>query len=238
MPKVPYDKMKFIFYIPGSMGSLLGLLIKSQIEENFVWSGLDGDTAHNYKKLPITDTHGYPDFLQFKKLNIGIRDHIEKNYLDNGSMVHQVSFPGWLHEFDKLKHLNLDIIMCFVEDYRLKLFNYYAKKQIVVDGDPSEPPIEYAYDIDKKNNVYDTLTYIKSLNWQIKLEKPYLDTYPVVTVENLLKKDFTEFEKVCDVTNASLLEEIIDLYNKSQKQDFNKLPNEMKRYLKKYHNSI
>ena len=36
MPKVPYEKLKFIFYIPGSMGSLLSLLIKSQIENIFV----------------------------------------------------------------------------------------------------------------------------------------------------------------------------------------------------------
>tara|TARA_X000000950_G_scaffold264894_1_gene338632 strand:- start:901 stop:1617 length:717 start_codon:yes stop_codon:yes gene_type:complete len=238
MPKVPYEKLKFIFYIPGSMGSLLSLLIKSQIEKNFVWSGLDGDTAHNYKKLPIIDVHGYPDYLKFKKLNIGIRDYVEKNYLDNGSMVHQISFPGWLHEFDKLKHLNLDLIICYVEDYGLKLFNYYAKKQIPVEGAPEEPAITNSFNINKNNSAYETLTYVKSLNWQIQLEKPYLDIIPTVRIDRLLKKDFSDFMKVCDITNATLLEEIIDLYNKSQKQDFNKLPNDMKRYLKKYQNSI
>ncbi len=238
MRNIPVKDMKFIFYIPGSMGSLLSLLIKSQIEKNFVWQGLDGNTAHNYKKLPFSNTHGWADYIDFKKNNKELEQHLVDNYNDNDSLVHQISFPGWLNEFEKIKHLNLNLILCYVEDYKLKLFNYYAKKQIVLSGGSEHPPIENPVSIKKSHPSYKTFTYIASLNWQIELEKPHMNTMPTIKIENILQKDFRQLSKVIQITNASLLDEIIDLYNQSQDTDYNKLPEDMKKYLKKYHNSI
>ena len=123
-----------------------------------------------------------------------------------------------------------------MEDYNVKLLNFYKK----LDGSPLGPHIDENYDfkIDKTHEHYETIIYIKSLNWIMQLEKKYLHTIPTINIDKILKKDFNEFKQICKIINVSLLEEIIDQYNVKNKQDFNILPNSMKRYLKKYHNSI
>jgi len=55
---------------------------------------------------------------------------------------------------------------------------------------------------------------------------------------HILGKKFDELNKICKITNAQLLNEIVDQYNEKNKRDFNILPNDFKRYLKKYHNSV
>jgi hypothetical protein len=40
----------FLFYIPGSMGSLLSVLINSQTDKNFKFTGFTNNTAHNMTK--------------------------------------------------------------------------------------------------------------------------------------------------------------------------------------------
>ena len=233
MRKRLLENINYIFYIPGSAGSLLSVLMKSQIEEDFVFNGFVDDTAHNYDHDAIKNTHGYDHYCNFKKSNIELKDHLEKN-LCSDSLTQRITFPKWIGEFVKLKGLNL--ILCHMEDYSLKLFNYYKK----LGGSPLDPPIDESYDfkINERHEHYETIIYIKSLNWMIQLEKEYLHTIPTIKIDNILKKDFREFNKICKITNASLLEEITDQYNEKNKRDFNILPNDFKRYLKKYHNSV
>ena len=233
MHKRLLENINYIFYVPGSAGSLLSVLMKSQIEEDFVFNGFVNNTAHNYQHDAIKNTHGYHDYIEFKKSNISITDHLEKN-LCSDSLTQRIVFPKWIDEFIKIKNLNL--ILCYMEDYNVKLLNFYKK----LDGSPLAPPIDENYDfkIDKTHENYEAIIYIKSLNWIMQLEKKYLHTIPTIKIDKILKRDFNEFKQICKITNVSLLEEIIDQYNEKNKQDFNILPNSMKRYLKKYHNSI
>ncbi len=233
MRKRLLENINYIFYIPGSAGSLLSVLMKSQIEEDFVFNGFVDDTAHNYQHDAIKNTHGYHDYIEFKKSNIELKDHLEKN-LCSDSLTQRIPFPKWINEFVKIKNLNL--ILCHMEDYNVKLLNFYKK----LDGTPLAPPMDESYDfkINERHEHYETIIYIKSLNWMIQLEKEYLHTIPTIKIDKILKRDFNEFKQICKITNASLLEEIIDQYNEKSKQDFNILPNSMKRYLKKYHNSV
>ena len=233
MRKRLLENINYIFYIPGSAGSLLSVLMKSQIEEDFVFDGFVDDTSHNYQHDAIKHTHGYEDYINFNKTGIDIKDHLWKN-LCSDSLTQRIVFPKWIGEFIKLKDLNL--ILCYMEDYSLKLFNFYKKLR----GSPLAPPIGENYDfkIDKKHKHCEAIIYVKSLNWMIQLEKEYLHTVPTIKIDNILKKDFNEFNKICKITNAPILDKIIDQYNEKNKRDFNILPNSMKRYLKKYHNSV
>ena len=234
MRKRLLENINFIFYVPGSAGSLLSVLMKSQIEEDFVFNGFVDDTAHNYDHDAVQDTQSHRDYIEFKKSNISITDHIEKN-LCSDSLTQRIFFPKWIDEFIKIKNLNL--IICYMEDYNVKLFNFYKK----TDGSSLAPPIDGNFDyfkIDKTHEKYETIMYIKCLNWLMELEKKHLHTIPTIKIDKILKKDFNEFQQICKITNVSLLEEIIDQYNVKNKKDFNILPNSMKRYLKKYHNSV
>lgn len=233
MRKRLLENINYIFYIPGSSGSLLSLLMKSQMEENFIFDGFIDDTAHNYDHDAIKNTHGYHDYIAYKKSGIGLREHLEEN-LHGESLTQRIVFPKWIGEFLQLEGLNL--ILCHMEDYSLKLLNFYKK----LNGSPLAPPVDedFNFKIDKSHKHSEAITYIKSLNWMIKLEKEYLHSVPTINIDNILKKDFNEFNKICKITNAPILDQIINEYNEKNLRDFNILPNSMKRYLKRYHNSI
>lgn len=233
MHKRHLEKINYIFYIPGCAGSLLSLLINSQIQENFTFNGFIDDTAHNYKHDAIKNTHGYYDYIAYKKTGLSLKDHMEKN-LYRESLTQRIVFYKWIEEFIKEKDLNL--IICHMSDFNLKLLNFYKKLR----GTPIIPPVDEDYDfkINKNHKHHDTIIYLKSLNWQCKLEEKYLDTVTTIKIDDILGKKFDELNKICKITNAQLLNEIVDQYNEKNKRDFNILPNSMKRYLKKYHNSI
>jgi len=233
MHKKLLEKIHYIFYVPGSAGSLLSVLIKSQLEKNFIFDGFVDDTAHNYKIDAIKNTHDYNDYINFKEAGIDLDDHLEKN-LHRDSLVQRIVFPKWIDEFVKKKYANLSI--CYMENYNLKLLNFYKK----LHGSPLAKPIdeEFNFQIDKNHKHYETIIYIKVLNWHMTLEQKHVHTIPIIKIDNVLKKDFSDLDKICKITNVSIMSEIVDEYNKKNKNNFNILPNGMKRYLKKYHNSI
>ena len=102
----------FIFYIPGSCGSLLSVLLKSQIEKNFVFTGFNDNTAHAYVKNAFNNTHSYKSYRSFKKSNIAIDQHLQKNYCNNNSNI-QVCDINWFDSIHKTIKSN-KIIICYI----------------------------------------------------------------------------------------------------------------------------
>jgi len=225
-------KINYIFYIPGSAGSLLTVLMRSQLEKNFTFNGFSDDTAHSYCKDAITNAHGWTDHEDFKKTITGLEEHLTKN-LTNDSMFQRM-YIGWLDEFIKIKNTNK--IVCYINDYHLKLLNFYVKlKDITLT---STQRINFNFKINKNHKNYESLIFIKMLNWMVKTEEKYLNNTTSIDMLPVLKKDYSTFGEICKITNISLLDKIVDDYNARNTKDLNLLPNGMKKYLQKHYSSI
>ena len=225
-------KINYIFYIPGSAGSLLSVLMTSQIEKNFTFNGFLDNTAHRYCKDAIANTHSWSDHDVFKKTNVGLEEHLTKNLI-NDSMFQRM-YIGWLDEFIKIKNTNK--IVCYIDDYNIKLLNFYLKLKNITLA--STQKINFNFKINKNHKNYESLIFIKMLNWMVKNEEKYLNNTTSIDMSPVLKKDYSTFGKICKITDIALLDKIIDDYNARNNKDLNLLPINMQSYLKKHYNSI
>jgi len=225
-------KINYIFYIPGSAGSLLSVLMKSQIEKNFTFDAFSDNTAHRYCKDAIANSHSWNDHEDFKKTNTGMEEHLTKNLI-NDSMFQRM-FIGWIDEFIKIKNVNK--IVCYINDYNIKLLNFYLKLKNNTLSDAQK--INFNFKINKNHKNYDSLIFVKTLNWMIETERKYLNNVTSIDMLPVLEKDYNAFGKICKITNISLLDKIVDDYNAKNTKDLNLLPINMQEYLKKHHNSI
>jgi len=225
-------KINYIFYIPGSVGSLLSVLMRSQMETDFTFDNFSDDTAHSYCRDAITNTHSRGHHEDFKKTNIGLEEHLTKN-LTNDSLFQRLNI-SWLDEFIKIKNTNK--IICYVNDYHLKLLNVY--KKLKDEALSSSQKIDFDFKINKDHKNYESLIFIKMLNYYTKIEEKYLNHVTSIDMLPILKKNYDAFDKICKITNSSLLDKIIDDYNARNIKDIDILPYGMKKYLQKHHNSI
>ena len=115
----------FVFYIPGSMGSLLSVLIHSQTDETFKFRGFNDDTAHNHTKNIFGNTHSYTDYCKFKKSNKNLQQHLEENRKENTGF--QRCDINWCEEFINYRPKNISSIICYLSDKNLKINNFYYK---------------------------------------------------------------------------------------------------------------
>ena len=231
--KLNLSKIYFIFYIPGSMGALLLTLIRSQIENNFKFDGFADNTAHQYAKNTFNNTHNYEEYLNFKKTNVSLEEHLGKNFLNNNSLF-QLCDLNWLPEFLKIKKTNC--IISYVSDYEIRLFNFYTKlNKITLE---SSYKISYNFKIDKNHKDYETISFVKAINWFTNIEKKYLNIVPSIDMLSVIEKKFDDLTKICKITNISLLTRIIDEYNSKQLTDLNIFPESIKKYIKKYKNQV
>jgi hypothetical protein len=231
--KLDLSKIYFIFYIPGSMGSLLSILIKSQIENNFKFDTFGDNTAHRYIKDTFSNTHSYIEYLNFKKTNISLEKHLEKNFKNNNSLLQRCDI-NWLSEFLKIKNTNY--IISYISNYEVRLFNFYIKlKKLTLE---SSYKISHNFEINKNHKDYETIIFIKTINWLSKIEKKYLNVVPSIDMLSVVEKKFDNLTKFCKITNLSILKKIIDDYNSNQSTNLNIFPESIKKYIKKYKNQV
>jgi hypothetical protein len=175
-------KINYIFYIPGSAGSLLSILMKSQMEKDFPFDGFLDHTAHRYCKDAIANSHTWTHHEDFKKTNTGLEGHLTKNLI-NDSMFQRM-YIGWLDEFIKIKNVNK--IVCYIDDYSIKLLNYYLKLKNVTFGTAQK--IHFNFKINENHKNYESLIFIKMLNWMVKTEKKYLNNITSIDMLPVLEK--------------------------------------------------
>jgi hypothetical protein len=205
----------FVFYIPGSMGSLLSVLIHSQIDETFKFMGFDDQTAHNHVKNIFSNTHNYIDYCKFKKSKKNIQQHLEENQKNNAGF--QRCDINWCEVFLKYKPKNTRSIICYLSENNLKLNNFYYKlKKITLEN---ANPIEFNFNITIKKNhrKYEEIIFIKAMTWWINQERKYLNSFTSIDMIPIIReKNYAQLEKICKVENQEILNKIIDDYNSKQ----------------------
>jgi len=233
MNNIKYSSnINFIFYIPGSMGSLLSTLIKSQIEEDFNFVGFADNTAHLYACDAFYNTHSHADYLNFKKSNTNLEEHLIKNIKNNNSDIQRCDI-NWCQYF---KNKKVNSFISYIDDHQLKLENLYVKLNKVISDNFHSNEINFT--INKNNKNYKKIMFIKTICWYINQEKKYLKVFPRLNLLNLIqKKNFIELEKICKITDKKKLDIIIDDYNNKQiksKSNFPEFSPFITKYLKKY----
>jgi len=223
----------FIFYIPGSMGSLLSVLIRSQIDQTFRFVGFNNNTAHNYNKHIFLNTHDYTDYCKFKKSNKNVHQHLEENRKKN--LGFQRCDINWCEEFINYKPKNILSIICYLSDNNLKLNNFYYKlKKITLKN---ANPIEFNFNIKKSHKKYEEILFIKTITWWINQERKYLNSFPSVDMIPIIReKNYEQLENICKIKNKKILNTIINDYNNKQINKlivFEKFPLFIEKYLKK-----
>jgi len=225
----------FICYIPGSMGSLLSVLMRSQIEKNFSFYFFKDDTAHSYIKNIFTNTHNYPDYLNFKKNNLTLDEHLIRNIKNNDSNF-QTCDINWCEVF--LKNKNLNCIICYIDDPTLKLEMLYSKLKDNVLSNVDNHKMNF--NINKTHKNYENIIFIKTITWWMNQEVKYMKEFPSINMLPIIqKKDYSQLEKLCTLTNTAMLDTIINDYNSRQNINLNKFtefPKFIKKYLKIHHN--
>jgi hypothetical protein len=225
----------FIFYIPGSMGSLLTVLMQSQILKDLNFSGFNDNTAHSYTSDRFANTHDYPQYLNFKKNNLTLEQHLIKNLKNNDSLFQRCDI-NWCEIF--LKKKNLNCIISYIDDLELKLKMFYTKlKDITLQNVDN---VSMNFTISKTHKNYEEIIFIKTISWWMNQEIKYMKDFPTINMLPIIeKKDYTELKKFCTLTNIDRLDAIIDDYNARQNinvDKFTKFPSFIKRYLKIHHN--
>ena len=225
----------FIFYIPGSMGSLLSVLMQSQIHKEFNFSGFNNNTAHRYSTDRFANTHDYPQYLNFKKNNVTLEEHLIKNIKNNDSLFQRCDI-NWCESFSKNKNLNC--IISYVNDPTLKLNMLYSKLKDKILHDVDNVAMNFT--INKTHKDYEEIIFIKNISWYINQEIKYMKEFPSINMLPIIKeKDYKDLKKFCTLTNTALLDVIVDDYNSRQSINMNKFtefPSFIKRYLKIHHN--
>lgn len=227
---VDLDKIYYIFYTPGSCGTLLSLLIKSQIDSNFTFTGFGNNTAHQYKQNAISKTHSFYEYQDFLQSGKSIEQHLCDNQLNDSQF--QRCHPQWINAIQELDLPNL--ILCYLSDQEMKANNMYVKEKKAIMDTLHNIPLNFG--IDKGHKDIENLLIIKMFKLYTEEENKHLHSVKSVNMNRVLEKEFSELSNCCEIKDRTLLEEIIDEYNAKQEPD--KLPISIKTYLKKYHNSI
>ena len=216
MDKIPNLKnFWFIFYIAGSCGSLLSVLLRSQIEKDFVFTGFNNNTAHAYVENAFNNTHSYISYRNFKKSNVDINQHLQKHFLDNNSII-QRSDINWFEPIHKTITANKNII-CYISDQELAYKNYFQKIwSLSVKSDYHH--VTHPFKIKKTHKNYKQIIIRESLKWYLQILKKKLNkTKSIDILEIIQKKNFSILEPIFKITNKKLLNDIVDNYNKNQK---------------------
>lgn len=216
------------------MGSLLTVLLHSQIDATFQFIGFDDDTAHNHTKNIFDNTHNYTDYCKFKKSNKIIKQHLKENQ-KNESGVQRCDI-NWCEVFLRYKPKNISSIICHSSDSNLTLNNlYYKLKEIIFKNTKS---LEFNFNIKKSHKKYEEIVLVKTMTWLINQERKYLNIFPSVDMIPIIRdKNYAQFEKICKVKNKKILDTIIDDYNSKQLDKpnaFPKFPAFLEQYLKKF----
>ena len=216
------------------MGSLLSVLINSQTDKNFKFTGFTDNTAHNHTKNIFDNTHDYPDYCKFKKSNKNIQQHLEENQKENVGF--QRCDINWCEAFVNYKPRNVLSIICYLSDNNLKLDNFYYKlKELTLKNNKTS---EFNFNIKKTNKNYEKIVFIKTMTWWMNKEKKYLNLFPSVDMIPIIQeKNYKQLEKICKITDKDKLDVIIDDYNSKQLDKTNAFPefsNFIEKYLKKY----
>jgi hypothetical protein len=224
----------FVFYIPGSMGSLLSVLIHSQTDETFKFLGFNDDTAHNHTKNIFSNTHNYTDYCKFKKSNKNIQQHLEENQKENVGF--QRCDINWCEEFINYRPKNISSIVCYLSDNHLKLNNFYYKlKELTLKNNKTS---EFNFNIKKTHKNYEEIVFIKTITWWMNKEKKYLNLFPSIDMIPIIReKEYEQLENICKIKNKKILDIIIDNYSSKQTNKpivFAKFPSFIEKYLKKY----
>ena len=221
----------FIFYIPGSMGSLLSVLIRSQTEKNFEFNGFETDTAHNHvQKYSHDNTHNYPDYQAYKKSKKDIETHLKENQVSNSNF--QLCDVFWCSEFIDYKPAKTTTILCYIDDQMQKLNNFYNKlKEITLK---SMANTELNFGIQKDHKHYEKIIFMKVMAWWIREEKKYLNLFPSINMNLVIQKnDYSELAKFVKITDKKLLDVIIKNYNKQQVPKADVFP-EFDKFIREY----
>ena len=217
MDKIPNLKnFWFVYHIPGSCGSLLSVLLRSQIEKDFVFTGFNDNTAHAYLENAFNNTHSYASHRNFKKSNIDINQHLQKNYRNNNSII-QLSDINWFESIRKTIKSNKNII-CYISDQELAYKNFFQKDNLagLVGSDYNH--VTHPFNIKKTHKKYKQIIVRESLYWYLQILKKKLNqTKSIDILEIIQKKNFSILEPIFKITNKKLLNDIVDDYNKNQK---------------------
>lgn len=227
---VDLDKIYYIFYTPGSCGTLLSILIKSQIDSSFIFSGFHSNNAHQYKQNAIANTHSYFEYKHWLENGPNIEQHLRENQQNDSQF--QRCHPQWINAIKTLKYPNL--ILGYLSNFHTKANNLYIKEKDYISNILQTSKVNFGIDSNHKNA--DTLMLIKFLKLYTDEEQKHFNTVKTVDMNRVMEKDYTELSHCVQITDREVLDEIIDEYNTKQEQDM--LPETIKNYLKKHHNSI
>ena len=227
---VDLDKIYYIFYTPGSCGTLLSLLIKSQIDDSFKFAGFENNTAHQYKQNAMTKTHSYHEYQEFLQSGISIEQHLRDN--QHNDSLFQRCHPQWINAIQELDLPN--VILCYLSNQEMKANNMYIKERQAILDTMNKIPMNFG--IDKQHKDIESLLIVKMLKLYTDEENKHLHSVKSVDMNQVLEKEFSELSRCCEIKDKGLLEEIINEYKNKQEGD--KLPISIKTYLKKHHNSI
>jgi len=223
----------FIFYIPGSMGSLLSVLINSQTDKNFKFIGFTDNTSHNITKNIFRNTYDYSDYCKFKKSNKNIQQHLDEN--QEKIQGFQRCDINWCEEFINYRPKNILPIICYLSDDNLKLNNFYYKLGEITLKDAL--PEEFNFKIKKNHKNYEEILFIKTITWWMNKEKKYLNLFPFVDMIPIIcEKNYRELKNICKIKSEQMLDEIVDNYNSKQLDKpapFAKFNQFAKKYFKK-----
>tara|TARA_B100000902_G_scaffold243092_1_gene230173 strand:+ start:119 stop:817 length:699 start_codon:yes stop_codon:yes gene_type:complete len=198
----------FIFYIPGSMGSLLSTLVKSQMDKSFLFHGFGDKTAHNHIRLPYKNTHDYYDYVDFLHSKSTIEDHLRKNKTEH--IGPQNLDIHWSKEFI---NKNYKCVISYVDDYKLKLGNYYWKVKL-------SGKVPHDFKIKSTHKDSEKINYMKTMLMWIKKEQEFLKVMPKIEMLSVIRKqNFEQLEQICNISDKKLLIKIIDDYNRYQTND-------------------
>lgn len=222
------ENIKFVFYIPGSMGSLFSVCLDSQITKNFKFKKFTStlSTAHSHVKHKIANTHTYLDLLNFQKKKISIEEHLTKNLQDNVLPLYHRMDITWYNSFPN----NFDKTICYLENFESKIYYYYTKLKNV------DFEMRKSWLGDNKKLHY--VEIIEMIKWYSNIEKNLLPNAKKINMSKFVKKDFDDFTKHVKITNKSILEKIIDEYNTRNKIKLDLLPKAINDYCKKIKNNV
>lgn len=216
------------------MGSLLGVLLCSQTDQNFKFVGFDNDTAHNHTKDIFDNTHDYPDYCKFKTSNKNIQQHLEENQKEKVGF--QRCDINWCEEFINYKPKNISSIICYLSDNNLKLNSFYYKlREHTLKNNKTT---EFNFNIKKTHKNYEEIVFIKTITWLMNKEKKYLNLFPSIDMIPIIReKKYEQLESICKIKNKKILDIIIDNYSSKQTNKpviFSKFPSFIEKYFKKY----
>jgi hypothetical protein len=98
--------------------------------------------------------------------------------------------------------------------------------------------VSHNFKIDKNHKEYETIIFVKTINWLSEIEKKYLNIVPNIDMLSITENNFDNLKKICKITNISVLNNIINDYNRKQSINLNIFPESIKKYIKKYKNQV